>query len=104
MTYALKINVNAPVAMYDAVHAQVVEQTKGEIEGLLVHLATPTPSGFEVVEVWESREAFTRYNVEVIAPLLAAAPTDPDGSAAPTQQVEELDLRAVVIPQGGVVI
>ncbi len=39
------------------------------VEGLLVHAAGQGPSGFRVVDVWESEEACNRFG-EVLAPLL----------------------------------
>jgi hypothetical protein len=44
-------------------------------EGQLSHLAGPTETGFRVIDVWESREAFERFEREVLAPLgFAGAP------------------------------
>jgi hypothetical protein len=44
-------------------------------EGQLTHLAGPTPEGFRVVDVWESREAYERFEHDVLAPLgFAGAP------------------------------
>ena len=39
------------------------------VEGILAHAAGPTASGWRVVDVWESEEAFRRFG-EVIVPLL----------------------------------
>ena len=39
------------------------------VDGLLVHAAGQGPSGFRVVDVWESEEACNRFG-EVLAPLL----------------------------------
>lgn len=38
-------------------------------EGQLTHTAGPTPDGFRVIDVWESREAFLRFEREVLEPL-----------------------------------
>jgi hypothetical protein len=46
-------------------------------DGQLDHIAGPTPGGFRVVDVWESRGAFERFERDVLAPLgLAGAPAD----------------------------
>lgn len=43
--------------------------------GQLDHIAGPTPDGFRVIDVWESVEAFERFEREVLAPLgFAGAP------------------------------
>jgi hypothetical protein len=39
------------------------------VEGLLVHVAGQGPSGFRVVDVWESEEAFGRFG-EALLPML----------------------------------
>jgi hypothetical protein len=37
--------------------------------GQLGHIAGPTPDGFRVIDLWESREAFERFERDVLAPL-----------------------------------
>jgi hypothetical protein len=39
------------------------------VEGLLVHVAGQSESGFRVVDVWESQEAFDRFG-EKLMPIL----------------------------------
>jgi hypothetical protein len=39
------------------------------VEGILVHVAGPGKSGFRVVDVWESEEAFGRF-AERLGPIL----------------------------------
>jgi hypothetical protein len=39
------------------------------VEGLLAHISGEGPSGFRVVDVWESEEAFTHFG-ETIVPIL----------------------------------
>jgi len=60
-------------------YAEVVRKMTGKdrmespsdwpVEGLLVHAAGQGPSGFRVVDVWESEEACNGFG-EVLAPLL----------------------------------
>lgn len=38
-------------------------------EGQLSHIAGPTPDGFRVIDVWDSREAFERFERDVLSPL-----------------------------------
>jgi hypothetical protein len=40
------------------------------VEGLLAHIAGQGESGFRVVDVWESEEAFKRFG-EILMPVLA---------------------------------
>jgi hypothetical protein len=39
------------------------------VDGILSHAASPTDTGWRVVDVWESAEAFQRFG-EVIGPVL----------------------------------
>ena len=39
------------------------------VDGLLVHVAGPAESGFRVVDVWESDDAFRRFG-ETLIPIL----------------------------------
>jgi hypothetical protein len=38
-------------------------------QGQLSHIAGPTPDGFRVIDVWETAEAFERFERHVLAPL-----------------------------------
>jgi hypothetical protein len=42
------------------------------VEGLLAHIAGQSPSGFRVVDVWESEEAVQRF-AETLIPILREA-------------------------------
>ena len=44
MTHTVSIDVAAPVQLYDTFHAALVDHTGGRIDGLLAHLAWPTPT------------------------------------------------------------
>jgi hypothetical protein len=110
MTYAVSIDVHAPAAVYQALHAQLLERTGGQVGGLLVHLARPTADGFQVLEVWDTKARYGHFNDTVIAPLTTEAAltppagTDTDGPAAqpPTlaMSVTEIDVSGLVIPRG----
>ena len=43
--------------------------TDWPVEGLVAHVAADTGSGFRVVDVWESEEAFRRFG-EALAPVM----------------------------------
>lgn len=102
MAYGIVIKVPSPVEMYDAVHADIVGQVGTNADGLIVHVARPTAEGFEVVEVWDSREQFERYNREIVGPIIERH----TGGAVPARDapVEEFEPRGLVIPRGGVAI
>jgi hypothetical protein len=96
--YGVLSSVPAPVEMYDAMHAEIGRRSGGKVDGLLVHVGRATETGFEVLEVWESREHFERYNNEVVFPIMAdLAP----GAPSPNQAAVEFDVRGLVIPSAG---
>jgi hypothetical protein len=103
MAYAIIINVQAPVEMHDAVHAEAMKQTDGSVDGLLVHVGRATRDGFQVIEVWASKEDHDRYNEELIQPVIARAAAGQSGPP-PVQTIEEFDVRGLVIPQVRVVM
>jgi hypothetical protein len=94
--YAVVTEVPAPVELYDAAHAAVGRQSGAKIDGLLVHIGRSTSSGFQVIEVWESREHFDRYNREVVGPVMADLAQGQPAPAVPPPV--EFDVRGLVIP------
>ena len=96
--YGVITHVAAPIAAYDAMHARfLAQQTETPVDSLLVHIGCPDGDGFQVIEVWESRENFDQFNREVVAPMVAeAAAAAPD--AAP--RIEEFEVRGLVVTGG----
>jgi hypothetical protein len=94
--YAVLTEVPAPVELYDAAHAAVGRHSGAKIDGLLVHIGRPTTAGFQVIEVWQSREHFDRYNRGVVGPLMADLAGGQPAPAAPPPV--EFDVRGLVIP------
>ena len=63
---------------YDAVSEQLQQQDP--IDGLHVHSAGYTGSGFRIYEIWESREHFDRFLQDRLMPMLMAQ----EGTSSPT--------------------
>ena len=101
MTWGVIVDVPAPVEVYDAVHAALLKRTGGVADGLLMHLARATREGFQVVEVWHSREQAERYEREVVGPVMEqmAGRTPPPGKA-----VTEIEVHGLVLPGAGVAV
>ena len=53
MSYGVVYTVPAPIEVYDAIHAEAMKQPS---DGLMMHLARKVDGGFQVIEVWESKE------------------------------------------------
>ena len=103
MTWGVITDVAAPAEVYDAVHARVLDRTGGRVDGLLVHLARATDTGFQVVEVWDSRTDFERYQAE-LAGLLGAETAGADGPPGEGLVTTEFDVRGLVVPSAGVAV
>jgi hypothetical protein len=101
MTLGVITDVSAPIELYDAVHAAMLERAGPAFDGLLLHLARPTADGFQVIGVWESREAYERGNREVVGPVFAEVL---GGQAPPASVVTEFEVRGLVLPRAGVAV
>jgi hypothetical protein len=71
MTYAYIVDVPAPIEVYDAVHAAIDRRSGGRADGMVVHLARATATGFQVLEIWESKDQSDRFDAEVVGPAMA---------------------------------
>ena len=77
-------------------YEQVVEKISGKskmesrsdwpVEGILVHAAGQGPTGFRVVDVWESEEAARAFG-EKLGPALAAAGIEEEPQLYPAHTV-----------------
>jgi hypothetical protein len=69
MTIAQIIDMpGAGVREYEQAYALIHPNGKWP-EGQLSHFGGPTPEGFRVIDVWDSREAFERFEREVLQAL-----------------------------------
>ena len=104
MAYGYVMDVPAPIEFYDALHAEVGRRTvaAGGVDGLLVHLARATRVGFQITEVWESKELCDRANAEIVGPALAQL----SGEQLPPQgpEMEEFEPRGLVVPAAHVAV
>jgi len=95
--YGMTTHVTAPAEAYRVAHKAVMDVVaeQGGGEGLLLHVAYATEEGFDIVEVWESREQAEAFNTTVmpLAMQRAGMPTD-----APEPRVEEFDPLGVLVP------
>ena len=91
--YSISYQVPAPIEAYDALHKAVKDVTASDGEGLLVHIARPTATGFEIIEVWESQERFGAFITNTL-PKAAANVGMGDMPAPPR---EEFELRGFLV-------
>jgi hypothetical protein len=66
MSYGEIVRVAAPIEAYEAMHQQIGELLGGHVpEGAILHVARATDDGFEVIEVWASKEQADAFKREV---------------------------------------
>ena len=63
---------------------------EGVPDGLIVHVAGPTDSGFRIIEVWESQQAWERFRSERLRPAARRVAGD-----APVHEPIFSDLRGM---------
>ena len=102
MTYGFVMDVPAPIEFYDALHAELGRRTSStRVEGLLVHVSRPMPGGFQVTEIWESKELCDRYTAELVGPVLAELS---GGRPMPDPVLDEFEPRGLVLPSANVFV
>lgn len=79
--YGYTMHVPMPIETYLTMHKAVLEvvDEEGGVEGLLLHLAYPTDVGFDLTEVWESKDQLDAFNREVLPKAMARAGLPADG-------------------------
>jgi len=103
MTYGFVMDVPAPIEFYDTLHAELARRTSGDVvEGLLVHVARRTEAGFQILEVWESKEQCDRYTAELVNPVVAEMSGGQPMPMAPA--IEEFEPRGLVVPAARVFV
>ena len=102
MTHGLVMEVPAPADLYDALHTEIGRRSAGRADGMLLHVGRVTDDGFEVLEIWESRDACDRFFAEVVWPAVAAV------SDAHARQVEpvmtEFEPRGLITPSAAIAV
>jgi hypothetical protein len=102
MTYGVVMDVPAPIEFYDALHAEIRRRSTGGVDGLLVHVGRETRAGFQIIEVWDSKELCDRFIAEVVGPALAHL----SGGQGPPQQptTEEFEPRGLIVPAAHIAV
>ena len=78
-------------------------RTGPSVDGFLVHIGRASPDGFEVLEVWESKEHYDRANADIVFPLMRELAGDQP--APPIEQATEVfEVHGLVIPRAGILI
>jgi hypothetical protein len=102
--YGVVTTVPAPVEVYDRMHAELIKRASTSLAGtgLLVHVGRATADGFELFQVFESKEHYDRA-MDISASLMRELAGDlPQPSTE--QSTEVFEVRGIVIPRGDIVI
>jgi hypothetical protein len=96
--YGYTLHFPAPIEAYRAMHKAVLEvlAEEGGGDGLLLHVAYPTERGFDLTEVWESREQLETFNRDVFPKAMSRAGLPSD---APRPAPDEFTPAAVMTPR-----
>ena len=70
MQYGFMQTIPLPDETYEEVHAQVTAAAGERVPGLYVHFARSTPNGYQLVEVWESKQHYDRFFEQVVNALV----------------------------------
>jgi hypothetical protein len=94
--YGYTMHIPAPAEAYRALHRAVLEvvEEDGGAEGLVLHLAYETDTGFDLVEVWESKERLDTFNETVFPKAVARAGVPMDGPPPTTTEFEPIGVMA----------
>lgn len=97
--YGSTTHVSAPTETYQAVHRAVMEVVaeQGGGDGLVLHVAYATQEGFDVLEVWDSREQAEAFNDSVMPVAFERAGVPAD---RPQPSVDEFEPIGVLVPAG----
>jgi hypothetical protein len=101
--YGVITTVPAPVETYDRMHAELIKRAGPSVDGLLVHVGRATTDGFQIVQVWESKEHYDRANTDIVFPLMRELAGDQPPPSI-EQATEAFDVRGLVIPRGNILI
>ena len=102
MAYGFVMDVAAPIQFYDVLHAEIGRRTIGGVDGLLLHVGRETREGFQVTEVWESKELYDRFYAEIGGPALAELA---GGQPTPMKpSTVEFKPRGLIVPAAHVVV
>jgi hypothetical protein len=102
VTYGFVQDIPFPAEAYVAMHAEIGRRAAGSrVEGLLFHVARPTDRGFQIIEVWDSKEQFQRYDAEIVQPVVAEMS---GGRTLPEPAMEEFEPLGLIVPSAQVAV
>ena len=74
---------------YDRLNSEIAEDP----EGLILHTAAEHGGGMRIIDVWESEEAYRRFEQEILTPAMGRAGLQPPEGEPPQLDSYELHNR-----------
>jgi len=99
--YGFVQDIPLPIEAYMPMHAEIGRRAAGRVEGMLSHVARPTARGFQIIEVWDSKEQYERYDAEIIRPVVAELS---GGSTPPAPETVEFEPLGLIVPSAQVAV
>ena len=99
MTYNFVVDVPVPAELYHAMHAAIQEASGDTDHGLIVHIGRPTDTGFQIIEVWQSKEHCERFVADVATPALIRLS---GGQPTPAIPQDEFAALGLVVPSASI--
>jgi hypothetical protein len=97
MAIVMTMDFPATTAQYDKVNERIGIAEKPP-EGLIVHASGVTQGGMRTVDVWESEEAFNKFQQERLGPAVAEVLGGPPADAGERPGPEILEIYNLVKP------
>ena len=95
--YGYMMRAQEPIEAYNALHKEVVDIVgTNEPDGLLVHVAYASDAGYDVVEVWESKDQADAFNRDIVGQAFQRLGMTMDGSPP---DLTEFDPVQVITPR-----
>lgn len=91
--YGYILSTEQPIEAYHRLHQTILDLTGPDDQrGLLVHIAYPTERGYDMIEVWESKDDLDAFNREVVGPAFQRLGIPMDGPPPGLTEFEPVDL------------
>lgn len=74
---------------YDRLNSEIAQDP----EGLILHTSSETGETMRIVDVWESKEAYERFERDTLFPALGRIGADTEGGPPPREEFDVHNMR-----------
>jgi hypothetical protein len=91
--YGYILRAQQPIDTYHVLHAEIADIVgSGDPVGLLVHFAYATARGYDMVEVWESKDQFDTFTRDVVSQAFERLGISLDGTRPEMVEFEPVEV------------